>query len=72
MDIASVTSPIDFLKNGFEAVYWGCGRRHTGKSWEIQNKCSERIQRWYDVLCQIMDETSNSTRRSPLSAVNQS
>ena len=35
MDKASVTSPIDFLKNGFEAVYGGYGRRHLGKSWEI-------------------------------------
>ncbi len=61
MDKASVTSPIDSLKNGFDAVYGGYGRRHTGKSWKIQNiKVSERIQRWYDVLCQIMAETSNS------------
>jgi len=33
---ASVTSPIDSLKSGFEAVYGGYGRRHTGKSWKIQ------------------------------------
>jgi len=37
MDKASVTSPIDSLKNGFEAVYRGYGRRHTGKSWKIKN-----------------------------------
>jgi len=37
MDKASVTSPIDFLKNGFEAVYGGYGRHHTGKNWELQN-----------------------------------
>jgi len=73
MDKASVTSPIDILKNSFEAVYGGYGQCHTGKSWEIQNTNSERIQRWYDVLCQIMAETPNSTRhRHPLSAVNQS
>jgi len=36
MDKASVTSPIDFLKNSFEAVYGGYGLRHTGKSWEMQ------------------------------------
>jgi len=37
MEKASVTSPIDFLKNSFEAVYGGYGWRHNGKSWEIQN-----------------------------------
>jgi len=31
MDKASVTSPIDFLKNSFDAVYGGYGRRHIGK-----------------------------------------
>jgi len=61
MDKMSVTSPIDSLKNGFEAVYGGYGRCHTRKSWKIQStKVSERIQRWYDVLCQIKAEKSNS------------
>jgi len=68
MDKASVTSPIDSLKKGFEAVYWRC---HTGKSWEIQNtKVSERIQRWYVLSDHGRDV--KFTRRSPLSAVNQS
>jgi len=31
MGKASVTSPIDFLKNSFEAVYEGYGRCHLGK-----------------------------------------
>jgi len=32
MDKASVTSPIDSLRNGFEAVYGGYGWPHSGKS----------------------------------------
>jgi len=63
-------SPIDSLKNSFEAVYGGYGWHHLGKSWEIQK--FRKDTEFYDVLCQIMAKTSNSTRRNPLSAVNQS
>jgi len=70
MDKASVTSPIDFLKNGlFKGGMGGAIQEILGNT---NYKCSERIQKWYDVLCQIMAETSSSTWRSPLSAVNQS
>jgi len=70
--MASVTSPIDSLKNGFEAVYGGYGRRHTRKSWEIQNtKVSERIQRWYD---DVVSDHGRDVKFSatPAEAVNQS
>jgi len=30
----------------------------------------QMLQRWYDVLCKIMAETSNSTRHSLLSPAN--
>jgi len=72
MDKASVTSPIDSLKNGFEAVYGGYGRRHTGKAWKIQNKSFRKDT---EVLwCVVSDHGRDVkfTRRSPLSAVNQS
>jgi len=30
----SVMSPMDFMKNCFEAVYWGYGQCHLGKSFQ--------------------------------------
>jgi len=70
MDKASVTSS---RLSEERVVYGGVW---AAPYWKIlrntKYKCSERIQMWYDLLCQIMAETSNSTRRSPLSAVNQS
>jgi len=63
MDKASVTSPIDSLKNGFEAVYGGYGRRHTEKNVSERMEWSVESDHGRDV---------KFTRRSPLSAVNQS
>jgi len=59
MDKASVTSPIDS-----EARVWGLWGVWAAPYWKIlgntKYKNFSRIQRWYDVFCQIMAEMSNS------------
>jgi len=45
MDKASVTSPIDFLKNRFEAVYGGYGQQACAK-FRISELASIQFMNW--------------------------
>jgi len=60
MDKVSVTSPIDSLKNGFEAVYGGMGGAILENLGKYKIQKFQKGHRGGMMCCQIMAETSSS------------